>query len=187
MFNNKFLNFFLKQYFIVRLQIPDFLLDFFRKMITIPSQIKRKIESYCSYQERSHQEVKDKLYSFGLHKAEVESLLASLIENNFINEERFAVQFAGGKFRIKKWGRVKIKYALKIKKVSAYNIIKGLDTIDEEDYLNTLQKLVDKKWKLLIHNNLLIKKAACMQYLIQKGYERHLVKNAVEEVGGKEK
>ncbi len=74
-----------------------------------------KAESYCAYQERCQQEVRDKLYSWGLHEVQVENVIAELIASNFINEERFAKAYAGGKFRIKKWGRVKISIA-KLKK-----------------------------------------------------------------------
>ena len=72
-----------------------------------------KIKPYCAYQERCHREVKEKLYSYGLRKAEVEEILSFLIEENYLNEERFAVQFAGGKFRIKQWGKKKIQYEFK--------------------------------------------------------------------------
>src|SRR6187401_2447386 len=86
----------------------------------------QKIKHYCAYQERSHYEVKEKLYSFGLYKNEVELLLSQLVEENYLNEERYAIAFAGGKFRIKQWGRVKIKYELKQKQVSEYSIKKAL-------------------------------------------------------------
>ena len=84
----------------------------------------QKAKQYCAYQERSHSEVKEKLYSFGLYKKDVDELLSELISENYLNEERFAIMFAGGKFRIKQWGRIKIKYALKQKQVSEYCIKK---------------------------------------------------------------
>ena len=101
----------------------------------------QKIKHFCSYQERNHQEVKEKLYSFGLYKMDVEMLLSQMIEENYLNEERFAIAFAGGRFRIKKWGRVKIRYELKQKRISDYCIKIGLASIAEEDYIKTLQKL----------------------------------------------
>ena len=91
-----------------------------------------KAESYCAYQERCQQEVRDKLYSWGLHEVQVENVIADLIASNFINEERFAKAYAGGKFRIKKWGRVKISIELKRRKISTYCIKKGLAEIEEE-------------------------------------------------------
>lgn len=112
-------------------------------------QAVQKMKHYCSYQERSHAEVKEKLYSFGLWKKDAELILSELIEENYLNEERFARLFAGGKFRMKQWGRVKIKYELKQKQVSEYCIKKGLSEIDEEAYQKTLKKLADQKWATL--------------------------------------
>src|ERR1700744_5902304 len=108
-----------------------------------------KARQYCAYQERCHSEVKEKLYSLGLYKKEVEELLASLIEENFLNEERFAIVFAGGRFRIKHWGKVKIRHELKQKQVSEYCIKKALQEINTEDYRQTLYKLAEGKSKLL--------------------------------------
>ncbi len=109
-------------------------------------QALQKARHYCGYQERSHTEVKEKLYSYGLRKTDVEELMSQLIEENYLNEERYATMFAGGKFRMKQWGRVKIKYELKQKRVSEYCIKKALKEIDEEDYLKTLENLAQKKW-----------------------------------------
>ena len=82
-----------------------------------PEQSLPKIKQYCAYQERCHKEVREKLYSFGLNKEEVNEIISTLINENYLNEERFAIQFAGGKFRMKQWGRIKIKMGLKAKKV----------------------------------------------------------------------
>jgi regulatory protein len=102
-----------------------------------------------------------------------------MIEENYLNEERFAIQFAGGKFRINKWGRIKIKYALQQKRVSAYNINKAIDCIEEEDYQKTLQKLASKKWKQMTSPTF-VRRAGCMQYLLGKGYEKYLAKSAID-------
>src|SRR5215204_7733202 len=109
----------------------------------------QKIKHYCSYQERCHKEVKKKLYGFGLQKNDVETLIAQLIEENYLNEVRFAQLFAGGKFRMKQWGRGKIRHEMKQKKITEYCIQKGLKEINEEDYLKTLSKLASTKWKTL--------------------------------------
>src|ERR1700744_6284152 len=90
--------------------------------ILTKEQALQKAQHYCAYQERCHSEVKEKLYSIGLRKNDVEELMATLVEENYLNEERFAVQFAGGRFRIKHWGKVKIKFELKKKQVSDYCI-----------------------------------------------------------------
>src|SRR5258705_1416789 len=111
-----------------------------------PQQAYQKIKQYCAYQERCHSEVRGKLYSYSLTGPEAGKAISKLVEENYLNEERFAVQFAGGKFRIKQWGRVKIKYELKQKRVSEYNIKIGIKEIEEEEYIKTLQKLTEKKW-----------------------------------------
>lgn len=135
-----------------------------------------KIKQYCAYQERCHSEVKEKLYSFRLYKTEVEQLLSQMIEENYLNEERFAIQYAGGKFRMKQWGRVKIKHALKQKQVSEYCIKKALSQIAEKDYNETFYKLAEQKLKTLkSEKNIFIKKRKLQDYLLQKGYEMELV------------
>ncbi len=145
-----------------------------------PGQALQKIKHYCAYQERSHAEVKDKLYGFGLYKNDVEPIISTLIEENYLNEERFAIAFAGGHFRTKDWGRVKIKYQLKQKQVSEYCIKKALKTIDEADYLQTLQKLFEEKLKTLKgEKNIFIKKRKLQDYLMQKGFEGDLVRGLI--------
>ena len=140
----------------------------------------QKAKHYCAYQERCHSEVKDKLYSFGMNKKEVDELLSNLIEENYLNEERFAIQYAGGKFRIKQWGRIKIKYALKQKQVSEYCIKKALAAINETDYKKTLQKLFDQKLKTLkTEKNIFIKKRKLQDHLIQKGFEADLIRKLI--------
>ena len=142
----------------------------FRKTYT-PQQAYPKIKHYCSYQERSHAEVKEKLYGFGLRKPEVEELISKLIEENYLNEERFSESFARGHFRMKQWGRVKIKYELKQKQVSEYNIQKALSSIEEDAYLKTLKKLAETKWKNIKTPgvNVYTRVAKTTAYLLQKG------------------
>jgi regulatory protein len=152
-------------------------------------QALQKLKHYCAYQERCHQEVKEKLYNLEMHKQDVETIISQLIEENYLNEERFAIQYAGSKFRIKHWGRVKIKYALKQKQVSEYCIRKALGQIDGDDYFKTLQKLGAAKWKLLaVEKNIFVKKRKMQDFLLQKGYESDLVKEVLDELasqGGK--
>jgi len=139
-----------------------------------------KIKHYCAYQERSHKEVMGKLYNLGLHKNEAELLLSQLIEEGYLIEERFAIQFAGGKFRIKQWGKKKIEQGLKEKQVSSYCIKKAIAQIDDADYHKTLQHLSTKKWEQLKgEKNIFIKKRKLQDYLLQKGYEYELVKEVV--------
>lgn len=155
----------------------------YKKQLT-KEQAFQKAKHYCGYQERSHQEVKEKLYSFGLYKQQVEELLSQLIEENYLNEERYAIQFAGGKFRMKQWGRVKIKYELKQKRVSEYNIKKAIKEIDEADYTKILQKLTEKKWTSVKGEgvNHFVKLSKTTDYLLQKGYEPDLIKQAITQM-----
>ncbi len=140
----------------------------------------QKAKQYCAYQERCHSEVKDKLYSFGLNKKDVDELLSELISDNYLNEERFAIQYAGGKFRIKQWGRVKIKYTLKQKQVSEYCIKKALKAINETDYNKTAKKLFEQKLKTLkAEKNIFSKKKKLQDHLMQKGFENDLVRKLI--------
>src|SRR5690348_8956097 len=136
-------------------------------------QALQKIRHYCGYQERSHKEVKEKLYGFKLRKDVVEELLSNLIEDSYLNEERFAIQFAGGKFRLKQWGRVKIVHALKERGVSQYCITQALNEINEDAYAQALQKQAARKWASLHkEGNMGVKLQKTRVYLLQKGYER---------------
>ena len=143
-------------------------------------QALQKARHYCGYQERSHKEVKEKLYALGLHKQQVEESLSQLIEEDYLNEERFAQQYAGGKFRMKQWGRVKIKYELKQKQVSEYCIKKAMKEIDAADYEKTLERLATAKWKTLnTEKNIFNKLRKTQDYLMQKGYEPDLIKEVL--------
>ena len=151
-----------------------------RKYLT-KEQALQKLKHYCGYQERSHSEVKEKLYSLGVWKKDHDEIISTLIEENYLNEERFAIAFAGGKFRMKQWGRVKIKYELKQKQVSEYNIKKALKEIDEAVYRKTLGKLYKEKWDSLKgEQNKFTKMAKTRNYLLQKGYESEMIKGIME-------
>jgi regulatory protein len=145
-------------------------------------QALQKLRHYCAYQERSHSEVKEKLYDLGVRKKEHDEIIASLIEDNYLNEERFAIAFAGGKFRMKQWGRIKIRYELRQRQVSEYSIKKALKQISEEDYRQTLGKLTQEKYSSLKGEQYLVRKKKTIDYLVQKGYEHDLVQMAVEDV-----
>lgn len=138
-------------------------------------EAKLKAADYCAYQERSQQEVRDKLYSYGLHKNDVEEIISDLITENFINEERFAIAYVGGKFRIKKWGRIKIMQGLMQHKISTYCIKKGMAEIDEEIYISTLVQILERKKSALNIKETFILNQKVAQFAIQKGYEPALV------------
>lgn len=130
-------------------------------------------------------EVTQKLYSFGLYKADAEAVIAWLIEENYLNEERFAIQFAGGKFRIKKWGRIKIIQALKQRKISVYNINKAMNNLDEGAYIKTLEGLATKKWNTLKTSTPAIRNVKTMTHMLQKGYERSLIIEVLNKLTGR--
>ncbi|KEO72088.1 regulatory protein RecX [Anditalea andensis] len=149
-----------------------------KKQLT-PQQAKLKIASFCAYQERCQQEVRDKLYSYGLNPEEVENLLSYMIEEGFLNEERFAVAFVGGKFRIKKWGRNKILNELKIRKISPNCIKSGMKEIPAEEYWQTLQGLAEKKWESMSDKNDFIRSQKVFRYLMSRGYEADLIQEVI--------
>ncbi len=143
------------------------------------------IKRFCAYQERAQQEVRDKLYEYGMSKDQVEEILSDLISENFLNEERFAMQFAGGHFRIKGWGKVKINHALKQKRVSAYNIKKALQSIDQDAYEKTLESLATKKWNSLKGERGLSKMAKTQAFLYQRGFEPQLIQPVLQKLNKK--
>lgn len=144
---------------------------------------KSAIFRYCNYQERCHQEVKNKLYELGARKDEVESLLADLIEADLLNEERFARSFARGKFRMKGWGRKKIIYQLKSLNISEYCLKKGLSEIRDEDYYEYLMKLTAQKYAYYkAQKPEWARRQKTKQYLISRGFEAGLIDEAMKEV-----
>lgn len=138
---------------------------------------------YCKYQERCHYEVRNKLYELGFTTSDVEQQIVQLIEANVLNEERFARAFAGGKFRMKQWGRQKIKQQLKLRKISDYCIKKAMTEIDAEDYERTLKKLAERKAdEIKGDRSPNSRKAKLYRYLLQKGFEQDLVLEQVKEL-----
>jgi regulatory protein len=135
----------------------------------------QRIRHFCAYQERAQQEVRDKLYGFGMSPVEVEEIISDLISDNFLNEARFAESFAGGHFRIKSWGKQKIKYALQQKRVSPVNIKKALLTIDEAAYEKALLNLATKKWNSLKGERGMSRMAKTQSFLNQRGFESNLI------------
>ena len=134
-----------------------------------------KAESFCVYQERSQKEVRYKLVEWGMRGDELEEIISELILNNFLNEERFAKSYASGKFNIKHWGRVKIKQGLKLKGVPDKILQKAIYSIDDDDYLQTIEKLAIKKVQSLNENDPFKRKNKLMSYLQAKGFETDLI------------
>ena len=140
-----------------------------------------KAQSSCAYQERYQQEIRDKLYEWKAPREIIEPIISQLINDNFLNEERYAKTYAGGKFRIKNWGRIKIKLELKRRGITPYCINKGLKEIEETAYRNTIKKLIAAKSKTLKEAHPLKRKHKIVQYLISKGFESELVLELLED------
>ncbi|MGF7077422.1 regulatory protein RecX [Mucilaginibacter sp. 3215] len=139
-----------------------------------------KAEHFCAYQERAQQEVRDKLYEWGLWPDAVERIISQLIEGNFLNEERFARIYAKSKFNQKVWGRIKIKQGLKLKRVPDVLIKKALLTIDPDDYLAALTHLLQKKEATLTEKNQLKRRYKLQQYAMGRGFEAALISDILK-------
>ena len=146
----------------------------FKKSFTKEEAL-QKLKHYCAYQERCHSEVKEKCYELGVWKKDHDELISKLIEENYLNEERFAIAFAGGKWRIKKWGRNRIRYELKQKQVSDYCIKKAMKQIPDEEYEEVLKKLLLEKHRSLKADQWIIRKKRTIDYMIRKGFEPELI------------
>jgi regulatory protein len=133
------------------------------------------IQKYCAFQERCHKEVRYKLIEHAIYGDLLEEIISDLISNNFLDEERFARTFARGKFRMKQWGRNKIKQELKIRDVSAYSIKAAMTEIDGDEYLSVLCHLIAKKERTTTFKNQFDKKKKLTDYALSKGYEYELI------------
>lgn len=140
-------------------------------------QVYQKLASFCAYQERTHEEVRKKIEKLFVEEEDAEWLISQLVSDNFLNEERFASSFAGGKFKVKKWGKRKILFELKQRQVSERNIQTAITGIDKEEYTATLKKLAEKKLLAIRHKekNEVLQKKKLVAFLVQKGYEQELV------------
>ncbi len=152
-----------------------------KKPINIP-EAKQKLEYYCGYQERCHQEVTSKLFELCMNEVERNEIIVYLIDNNFLNETRFACAFARGKHRIKSWGKIRIVNELKFRKISAYNIKKALQEISSEEYNATFHKLADNHWENMCENNSLKKRKRFCDFLLRKGFESNLVYEKIKDL-----
>ena len=144
----------------------------------------KKLESYCAYQERCHKDVVTKLKYMRMIPEAIDQIVTHLIQENYLNEERFAKGFARGKFRIKKWGRNRIVNELKLRGISKYNIKTALTEINDEDYFKTLDVLAKKRMDALKETNIQKRKRKLSDYLLYRGWESHLVYGKVKELVG---
>jgi regulatory protein len=144
----------------------------------------QKIEYFCSYQERSHEEVVSKLWSMKMESGEIDEIMVHLIGSNFLNEERFACSFARGKHRIKHWGKIRIVNELKFKKISQTLINIALKEISPEEYSQTFHALADRHWEFMRETNTLKKRKKFCDYLLRRGFESNLVFEKVKDLEG---
>ena len=152
-----------------------------RKSITA-SDAKKKIEHYCAYQERCHKEVIKKLKELGLINKAIDVIVADLIQNNYLNETRFAQSFTRGKFNIKKWGKIKILRELKKREISEYNIKIGMKEILDSDYEITFGKLFEKKTAELSHLSINDQKRKIFNFFLHKGWENEKIFDAFRKI-----
>lgn len=142
-----------------------------------------KLQRYCAYQDRCHQEVRSKLIELGCYGQDLEDVMASLIEEKFLDEERFARSFARGKFRMKQWGRNRIRQELKMRHISDYCIRKAMEEINEADYLKTLREVLEKRASQIGESSDFERKGKLAQYAMSRGFESEMVWELLKEFG----
>lgn len=145
-------------------------------------EAQKVMQYYCAYQERCHQEVRDKLRGMNMIPQAIDHIIFKLIEDNYLNEERFTKAFVRGKFRVKHWGKNRIVRELKLRDISKYNIDSALKEIPLEDYLEALDALAKKKSEAILEKNTLKKKKKLADYLLYRGWESHLVYDKINEL-----
>lgn len=146
-----------------------------------PDEALLKLQRYCVYQDRCHKEVRTKLISLGIYGDDLEEVIVELISDNFLNEERFARSYARGKFRMKRWGKVRIRRELKFRGISVYCLKKAMEEIDETEYTNTIFTLFEKKDRTLRENDFYKRQTKIGKYVIGRGFESFLVWDLVRE------
>ncbi|WP_341215257.1 regulatory protein RecX [uncultured Wocania sp.] len=142
----------------------------------------KKLEHYCAYQERCHQEVRQKLEGMYMIPEAIDVIIVHLLKHNFLNEERFAKTFVSGKFRIKRWGRRRLTLELKKKDISKVNINQALNTIENGEYIEIFNSLAEKKVNSIKETNIYKKRKKLIDYLLYRGWESHLVYEKANEI-----
>jgi regulatory protein len=154
-----------------------------KKHFTVQEALER-LQRYCSYQDRCHQEVERKLREMGMHSDARAHIIAELISDNFLNEERFSKAFSRGKFNQKHWGRIRIKMELKARGLSDYNIRSGLKELEEEEYRERFREVASKAWESLNPDSGLQSKKKFWNYLTYRGWEPELIQEFVRQSSG---
>lgn len=150
-------------------------------------QVIQKIEHYCAYQDRCHEEVTQKLRSLKMNSEAIDRIIAHLIHDNFLNEERFAKSFARGKHRIKHWGKIRITNELKCRGINQTLINIALKEISPEEYYDTFENLANRNWESIRETNSLKKRKKFCDYMLRRGFESNLVYEKLKELETSEK
>tara|TARA_B100000767_G_scaffold142864_1_gene134952 strand:+ start:253 stop:717 length:465 start_codon:yes stop_codon:yes gene_type:complete len=145
-------------------------------------EIEGKLQYYCSYQDRCHKEVTEKLKTFNVKQHESNQIISNLINDNYLNESRFSESFVRGKFKIKNWGKIRIISELKRRNISPYNITLGLKEVEDQDYLNKFEEIFKKKLSSLNNLSSDVKKKKIISYLQYRGWESNLIYSKINEI-----
>ena len=145
-------------------------------------EIEGKLQYYCSYQDRCHKEVTEKLKTFNVKHHESNQIISNLINDNYLNESRFCESFVRGKFKIKNWGKIRIISELKRRNISPYNITLGLKEVEDQDYLNKFEEIFKKKLSSLSNLSSDLKKKKIISYLQYRGWESNLIYSKINEI-----
>ncbi len=145
-------------------------------------EVRKKLEHYCSYQERCHKEVDQKLLQMNVIPLVREEVIFHLMKHDFLNEERFAQSFARGKFKIKKWGKIRIVRELQQRNITAYTVKSALNEINDEEYIDTFNLLAEKKYHTIKESNIYKKRKKLTDYLLYRGWESDLIYRKVQEL-----
>lgn len=145
-------------------------------------EIEGKLQYYCSYQDRCHKEVIEKLKTFNVKEHESNQIISNLINDNYLNESRFSESFVRGKFKIKNWGKIRIISELKRRNISPYNITLGLKEVEDQDYLNKFEEIFKKKLSSLKNLSSDVKKKKIISYLQYRGWESNLIYSKINEI-----
>ena len=149
------------------------------------TEAQNKLENYCAYQERCHKEIVEKLRSMNMIPQAIDMIIVHLIDNKYLNEERFACSFARGKHRIKHWGKIRIVNELKFRNISQYNITTALKEITPEEYNATFHTLSERQWPNIRETNVTKKRKKFCDFLLRKGFESNLIYEKVKDLEGK--
>ena len=149
------------------------------------TEAQNKLENYCAYQERCHKEIVEKLRGMNMIPQAIDLIIVHLIDNKYLNEERFACSFARGKHRIKHWGKIRIVNELKFRKISQYNITTALKEITPEEYCSTFHTAAERQWANIRESNVIKKRKKFCDFLLRKGFESNLIYEKVKDLEGK--